>query len=96
MKNKTKWDELSIREKADLMKLFVDNDITDLNQIHSLYNSYQNKPLGSYATYKNGGVLDPAIVISNKYGGPFGAIIIDRDYNLIADGWNTVTSPNVE
>ena len=41
MKNKTKWDGLSIREKADLMKLFVDNDITDLNQIHSLYNSYQ-------------------------------------------------------
>ena len=30
----------------------------------------------------------------NKYGGPFGAIIIDRDYNLIADGWNTVTSTN--
>ena len=180
MSNKTKWDSLSIREKADLMKLFVDNDITDLNQIHSLYNSYQidnnqksyedwkrkikeyknididndksydyrgfynenperaykllekdpdthftdkyktpyhetfsdesiysndktkgghwvthgdinefqhsdftiehpeqtnkyireNEPLGSYATYKNGVVLDPAIVISNKYGGP--------------------------
>ena len=40
MGNKTKWDSLSIREKADLMKLFVDNGITDLNQIHSLYNEY--------------------------------------------------------
>ena len=54
MKNKTKWDELSIREKADLMKLFVDNDITDLNQIHSLYNSYQD---GGVTNQENNNII---------------------------------------
>lgn len=30
----------------------------------------------------------------NKYGGPFGAVIIDKDYNIVAAGWNTVTGTN--
>lgn len=30
----------------------------------------------------------------NKYGGPFGAVIIDDDYNIVGVGWNTVTSTN--
>ena len=30
----------------------------------------------------------------NQYGGPFGALIIDKDYNVVASGWNTVTSTN--
>lgn len=30
----------------------------------------------------------------NQYGGPFGAVIIDKDYNVIAAGWNTVTGTN--
>lgn len=30
----------------------------------------------------------------NKYGGPFGAVIIDDDYNIVGVGWNTVTGTN--
>lgn len=30
----------------------------------------------------------------NKYGGPFGAVIIDKDCNIVGVGWNTVTSTN--
>lgn len=30
----------------------------------------------------------------NKYGGPFGAVIVDKDYNIVATGWNTVTGTN--
>lgn len=30
----------------------------------------------------------------NKYGGPFGAIIIDNDCNIVGVGWNTVTGTN--
>lgn len=30
----------------------------------------------------------------NEYGGPFGAVILDKDYNIVATGYNTVTSTN--
>lgn len=30
----------------------------------------------------------------NQYGGPFGAVIVDKDYNIVGIGWNTVTSTN--
>lgn len=30
----------------------------------------------------------------NKYGGPFGAVIVDKDCNIVGVGWNTVTSTN--
>lgn len=29
-----------------------------------------------------------------QYGGPFGAVIIDKNYNIVGVGWNTVTSSN--
>lgn len=29
-----------------------------------------------------------------KYGGPFGAVIVDDDYHIVGVGWNTVTSTN--
>lgn len=29
-----------------------------------------------------------------QYGGPFGAVIIDADYNVVGVGWNTVTGTN--
>ena len=30
----------------------------------------------------------------NKYGGPFGAVIVDKDYNVVGAGWNTVIKDN--
>lgn len=30
----------------------------------------------------------------NKYGGPFGAVIVDNDCNIVGVGFNTVTSTN--
>lgn len=30
----------------------------------------------------------------NVYGGPFGAIVVDNDFNIIGVGWNTVTGSN--
>lgn len=36
------WNELSIYEKANLMKLYVANGITDLNTIKEHYNSFQD------------------------------------------------------
>ena len=30
----------------------------------------------------------------DKYGGPFGAVIVDKDFNVVAAGWNTVTGTN--
>lgn len=30
----------------------------------------------------------------DKYGGPFGAVIVDKDFNIVAAGWNTVTGTN--
>lgn len=40
---------------------------------------------------KNIDILEQDI---NKYGGPFGAVIVDKDCNIVGVGFNTVTSTN--
>lgn len=40
MKNINKWDSLSIKDKADLMKLYIKNGINNLEEIRSHYNKY--------------------------------------------------------
>lgn len=40
MKNNNKWDSLSIKDKADLMKLYVKNGINNLEEIRSHYNKF--------------------------------------------------------
>lgn len=49
MKNNSKWDSLSIKDKADLMKLYVKNGINNLEEIRSHYNKFKdggNRNLG--------------------------------------------------
>lgn len=49
MKNNNKWDSLSIKDKADLMKLYVKNGINNLEEIRSHYNKFKdggNRNLG--------------------------------------------------
>lgn len=38
MGNKNKWDNLSIKDKSNLMQLYINNGVTDLNKIKNLYN----------------------------------------------------------
>ena len=40
MKNINKWNSLSIKDKADLMKLYVKNGINNLEEIRSYYNKF--------------------------------------------------------
>ena len=40
MKNNNKWDSLSIKDKADLMKLYVKNGINNLEEIIGHYNKF--------------------------------------------------------
>lgn len=40
MKNINKWDSLSIKDKADLMKLYIKNGISNLEEIRSHYNKF--------------------------------------------------------
>lgn len=40
VKNKNKWSDLSMSERADLIKLYVNNGITSLNDIKKDYNSF--------------------------------------------------------
>lgn len=42
MKNINKWDSLSIKDKADLMKLYIKNGINNLEDIRSHYNKFQD------------------------------------------------------
>lgn len=42
MKNINKWDSLSIKDKADLMKLYIKNGINSLEEIRSHYNKFSN------------------------------------------------------
>ena len=41
MVNNDKWGQLSWREKADLIKLYVDNGIINLKTIKEDYNSFE-------------------------------------------------------
>lgn len=40
MKNINKWDSLSIKDKADLMKLYIKNGINNLEEIRNHYNKF--------------------------------------------------------
>lgn len=42
MKNINKWDSLSIKDKANLMKLYIKNGINNLEEIRSHYNKFQD------------------------------------------------------
>jgi hypothetical protein len=42
MKNINKWDSLSIKDKVDLMKLYIKNGINNLEEIRSHYNKFQD------------------------------------------------------
>lgn len=42
MNNKDKWSALSMTERADLIKLYVSNGITNINNIRKHYNSFGN------------------------------------------------------
>ena len=38
VRNKDRWSQLSMRQRADLIKLYIDSGITDLNSIRDDYN----------------------------------------------------------
>ena len=38
MSNKTKWDQLSLSQKAGLIKIYVDNGFSDIDSIREDYN----------------------------------------------------------
>ena len=42
VKNKSAWDQLSMKEKADYIKLSVQNGVSSLKQIRDTYNLYAN------------------------------------------------------
>ena len=42
IKQKSAWDKLSMQEKAQLIKLSVDNGVSSLKQIRDTYNLYAN------------------------------------------------------
>ena len=42
MNNKDRWSQLSIQQRADLIKLYVDNGFTSLNNIKKDYNSFDD------------------------------------------------------
>jgi hypothetical protein len=62
MGNKDKWSALSMKERADLIKLYVSNGITSLNDIKKDYNSFA--PGGPIETDEYGYPADitPAVV----------------------------------
>lgn len=46
-KNKDRWSQLSMQQRADLIKIYVDKGITSINSIRSDYNSYRDGgPIG--------------------------------------------------
>ena len=42
--NKTKWEALSLKDKASLMKVFISQGIQDPTEMQDYYNKFQSKP----------------------------------------------------
>ena len=55
VKNKDRWSALSMSDKADLIKLYVEHGVTDINSIKEDYNTYaEGGPKGAgQATYNH-------------------------------------------
>ena len=52
------WDKLSLKQKADIIKLSVQSGITDLSEIRQLYNSSQQDKQDTDLSYTAGSIVD--------------------------------------
>lgn len=73
IKNKDKWSQLSMQQRADLIKLYVDNGVTSLNDIKKDYNSFgeggrildgteKEQTLSGEPVYYDDTYIEPAVV----------------------------------
>ena len=60
--NKTKWEALSLKDKASLMKVFVSQGIQDLKEMQDYYNKFQSqKPSQQNNSFEEGGDTNPGM-----------------------------------
>ena len=90
-KQKEAWDKLSMQEKAQLIKLSIDNGVSSLKQIRDTYNLYSN---GGNLAHKYGGeqvgqsqeLNDPmSVTFTQAY--PTGMTILDKQKQLENYNW---------
>lgn len=71
------WDKLSLSEKAQLMRIFVSNRITSLDEIKKQYNQYaEGGPTSSYGTYS----YQPSNALGEEYRGVYTQIVNHPTY----------------
>lgn len=64
---KTRWDVLSVKDKASLIKLFVNSGVTSLNDMIGMYNTHTFDTGGNKDKLElSGGVLPGATITSKK------------------------------
>ena len=80
VKNKDRWSALSMKERADLIKLYVSNGITSLSNIKKDYNSFA--PGGPIETGKKT-MLDPQKIVHNVPAREWGPYTLNENYELI-------------
>lgn len=82
MGNKDKWSALSMKERADLIKLYVSNGVTSLNDIKKDYNSFAP-----------GGPIE-----TDEYGYPadITPAVVEADYPREAEVWKRADTSNAD
>ena len=87
---KMKWDKLSMRDRAFLIKLGIQNGITDLGEIRGLYED-SHKYSGNED--RKTSVLDKERIVRNIPAREWGPYMLDDNYNEVR-GYGTVSIPN--
>lgn len=87
--NRDKWSALSMKDKADLIKIYVSNGITSLDTIRKEYNSFSDggntEPIYYDDTY-----IEPAVVKAFKSQEDYNKFLGERGARAVREGTNRV------
>ena len=91
MDRKDRWSQLSMKQKADLIKLYTESGITDVVEIRRNYNSFDDGGSVNDTQYYDDTYIEPARVKAfknqkeyNRYLGNKGARAVRRGTNKVA------------
>lgn len=79
------WNDLNIKDKAELIKLGVLNGVTNLNDIRTTYNIYKDSPVRAY---KNGGYKPSASIKKRISDWEGTSMATNRPFDVEAEGFN--------
>lgn len=89
IKNKDRWSALSMQQRADLIKLYVNNGITSLDNIKKDYNSFDDGG-DTESLYYDDTFIEPAVVKAFQSQEDYNRFLGEKGARAVREGTNRV------